>query len=390
MIIDSELARIVLPATAGLSARPGRAARRRGHFARVFWRPWLVSWISFSVGCAAKVPSETDVATLLQLGQATDSREIEKLVSALRPADREQLRQRQQQFVALDRDQQQKLRDTHQQICGGGSNDIYLTLHRYCAWLATLPEGERADLLELPPAARIEKIKQRQHEVTATPWNVVRTVAEWLGKYARDHDSELYRQLPADVRDRLDRMPQVRDQMRFFMLMREAGRLRDRIQFPPADRVEIERLMSELPEESINQLSARIDFSDPAAVPRELLAIMDNNFRRRFGSASEAMLKRFYESDDLTPQQRDELDRLPPEEAKQQLQTMMMMSRMENFPGFDRRRPLDRRPRGGEPFPRRGRPPGPGAGPPGGRWPTPPPDYPPHRDAPNPDPPGRP
>ena len=356
---------------------------------------WLLLWVVWAaplLGCRSRTTSEPQEATLMQLGQAIESRQIDQLVSALNPTDREQLRQRKQQFDSLEAEQQQKLRETHQRICGSGRRDVYVTLHRYCEWLATLPDGERADLLELSAAERIEKIRQRQRDADFTPMDVVRAVVEWLSQYVQQHEPELYRQLPDEVRerlrDRLDRMPKTRDKFRTFMLLREVTRWRDRIQFPPAGRAEIEQLISQLPETSVTHLSTRIDFSNPALVPRQLLEMMDTNMRRRFHALDESRLKQFYESDALTTQQRDQLDRLPPEEARLQLQEMMVLARMDELQRGDWRRGLERRPRGNGPYGRRGRPPlGPG-GPPNGPRPFPPPELPPDQQ--EPPPPGEP
>ncbi len=364
--------------TPRIAARPPRAGKWPAKLPRTFPRLLLIvaTATAFALGCRSESAPEPQSATLMQLSQATEPREIERLVSALNPTDREQLRQRQRQFDSLDVRQQQKLREIHQRLCRSDSGEVYGTLYRYCEWLATLPDGERADLLELPADERIERIKQRQRDLTYTPFDVMRVVMEWLSQYAQQHEREFQRQLPVEVRDRLDRMPPARDRFRIYMLLREVARQRDKIEFPPASSGEIEQLVAQLPEDSLTHFSTRVDFSNPAAVPRQLLELIDSNMKRRFRAVDEDRLKKFYESDALTTQQRDQLDRLPPEDARQQLQELMLLSRLDEMQR-DRRRGLDRPPRGGGPFGRRGRPPmGPGA--PGDRRrPFPPPDHPP-------------
>ncbi len=316
------------------------------------------------VGCQRESSEKSQpAATLLNLGQATELGQIEKLVSMLDPTDRELVRQRQMQFDKLDEKQKQSLREIHKRLCGADSKELYQTLHTYSSWLATLPDGERATLLELPPAERIAQIKARQQHVTNTPFDDIRVVVGWLQRYVEAHEPELLRQLPREAGERMENRPASRERARMFLLFWELAKRADSIEFPASSPDEIATLVGDLSDRAHQELSKAVDFSNPAAVPRQLLTVASQNLKRRVRGFDQARLTSFYESDELTAEQRSRLDRLPPEEAKMQLLHLFQLSRMDDR-ARDRpergRRPdrfregsPDHRPPGRRPFGRR-------------------------------------
>ena len=107
---------------------------------------------------------------------------------------------------ALDRDEKRRLREFHRGICQSASGaDLYAVLHRYRDWLATIPDAQRADLLELSPTERIAQIRKIRQSQQASSFRLhagdIKTVdamaiAKWLHDYVQDNSDQLLAQLP--------------------------------------------------------------------------------------------------------------------------------------------------------------------------------------------------
>src|SRR5690606_24245734 len=91
------------------------------------------------------------------------------------------------------------------------------TLERYYSWLATLPPGERSDLLKMPPAERVERIKTlvRQQEEKRFRDAVREQLTEedrraifaWLDQFLKEHEEEIFASVPEELRQRAARDP---------------------------------------------------------------------------------------------------------------------------------------------------------------------------------------
>ena len=89
-------------------------------------------------------------------------------VESLAPADRQQLARQQERFDSLTPEEQQQLRQFHDDLEADPNHErLRKVLGSYYNWLKTLGPGQRAELLDLPPAERVERIKKLRAEQTS-------------------------------------------------------------------------------------------------------------------------------------------------------------------------------------------------------------------------------
>lgn len=133
--------------------------------------------------------------------------EREQQVEQMTPAEKEELNENYEKFLALPPEEQEQLRELHQKLDTDPNGErLRGVMHRYYDWLKTLPAGQRADLLSLPIADRVAKIKTlKQHqEASAVKLSDgshlttadVQVLSDWVRKYAAAHESELAKQMP--------------------------------------------------------------------------------------------------------------------------------------------------------------------------------------------------
>ena len=86
-------------------------------------------------------------------------------IESMDPTRKAELLRRQEQFAALDPEDKQHLRQLHDTIENHPrSRELLDLMDRYCEWANTLRAYQRAQLREMAPAERIEKIKQLREE----------------------------------------------------------------------------------------------------------------------------------------------------------------------------------------------------------------------------------
>ena len=124
------------------------------------------------------------------------------------PAEKEELNDNYSKFLGLSPEQQEQLTwYLHQKLdIDPNGERLRGVMHRYYDWLKTLSPGERSDLLSLPIADRVAKIKTlKQHQEA---WAVklpdgshltvadVQVLSDWVKKYAAAHEAELLKDIP--------------------------------------------------------------------------------------------------------------------------------------------------------------------------------------------------
>jgi hypothetical protein len=307
-------------------------------------------------------------------------------------AERKQrLRKAQGQFEALDPAEQEELRELSRKIEAHPQADQLLTvMERYCEWLSTLSVYERDELRELPPAEKIEKIKElRARKANRRKgwaggrgrfggerlWKLASqeeaALGRWIDQYAGRNLPKLLEALPEPGRQELlDELQRVEDdpnaRRKLFARLWMRWQLAEPGRPMPIEESALEQLQSEL--------SAEI---------RESLEKFRPEARRFFVRSligtfvflhSQEELSEHLQNE-LTPEERDRLTTLPPEEARRLLWWHYVRSKLpDGVPPFSgHHRPGWRpggffgRPSGGPSGPRGGfdrrkRPPG---GPPG-------------------------
>jgi len=135
------------------------------------------------------------VACIPSIAKAADDdglAERKARIDQLDDTAKDQLRQKAERFAKLEAAEQERMRALHEQIEAAPDRaQLEATMQRYSEWLATLTPVQRAELADLEPQARVEKIKQlrdkqadqsskqlsQQDVVAFSKWFVERLVA---------------------------------------------------------------------------------------------------------------------------------------------------------------------------------------------------------------------
>lgn len=269
----------------------------------------------------------------------TTAERIERL-KQLSPADRDELAKKKERFDKLSPDEKERLRRLHTNLVRHEHSDrLYGLATRYALWLRTLPAGQRAELMSLPPGQRLERIReikqkqdeQRMRELVHTRLQPedLQAVRKWLGEYADKHKGEIFEKMSKEMQQRMRADPDGM-RRRFAMLLMPGRHGAPRLPLPTE--VEIEQLRERLSGEARQALDS-LDTADKKlglVVHWARAAI----WSRMMGPpASPEELEKFFSSEDLSDTRRDQLEKLPPEQFDQQLQWEYRMHKFRNRPG---------------------------------------------------------
>jgi hypothetical protein len=111
----------------------------------------------------------------LLLGSDADFSRERARIAAMSPAEQVDLAKKQKWFNELDKVEQRRIRQLHQDIeQAEDAEQLREIMHRYCIWLETLPSETRFGLLEMSAEKRLEQIKtlrpQLQDEEVLRRW----------------------------------------------------------------------------------------------------------------------------------------------------------------------------------------------------------------------------
>lgn len=258
-------------------------------------------------------------------------------------AEKKELQRKQQRFYGLSPEEQARLRKLHRDVSNDRQADqLRSVMERYASWLKTLPSGQRADLLSLPPKERIEMIKrlmQKQHtsrmrgmvaaELTDSDLG---TIVQWMDDFVARHEQEILARMPMLK----ERMAQIEDPKRRRLLVQVALRFAGRKDVLRPGNEDIERLKNQL------SASARQEL-DKAQQDGRLAELAQRWMRAAIFSKTISApvdreeLRRFYnEVVSRDPQTRERLENLRPEVMLAELTRMYNAHRFEQFFGGEK------------------------------------------------------
>lgn len=272
-------------------------------------------------------------------------------IEEMSAAEKEELLRKREQFNRLATAEQQRLRSLHQAIeSHADADDLQAVVNQYAEWLTTLSTNQRADLLSLPLEERIKKIREikrsselsRFKDFTRLSEEDTRQVFKWL-------DEELI----ATARDRImsdekerRRFDQLDPKARFHLKMRVMGILKSDESLPTAE--QIDKLVARLSDEAQEEFLLQDSVEKKRMLARGLIQAVTES-RRRPPEVSPDELERFFS--ELSPEDQERLERLPPDRMKRELTFMFvgdqMRRRMPGGPRFWGRDRGDRRSRRG-------------------------------------------
>jgi len=277
--------------------------------------------------CAVSSAGSTGDATIAPADVAV-SADAANSLAAMSAANKKELQSKQERFYRLDPAAQDRLRQLHDDLTQApDAARLQSVLTRYAGWLQTLPSGQRADLLSLPPAERIAEIRRVLQEQTASRMRSyvprklsdddLRTIAGWVEQMVHRREPELLERLPA-LKEHLDNIPDAKRRIQALAFMVHRSGFRRDWLHPSAE--EIEQLKTQLSGEAQQDLDkAKAEGRLPDLTDAWTRAAM---FSRLTGPpADKEQLRKFF-NEELEPQQREFLESLPPERMQAELVRM--------------------------------------------------------------------
>ncbi|MCH5374855.1 MAG: hypothetical protein JJ992_12845, partial [Planctomycetes bacterium] len=250
-----------------------------------------------------------------------DVAEASRQLAEMSAAEKQELEDKRERFYALPEEEQQRLRQVHRDLCLAPDGEkLKHVMERYSKWLRSLPSGQRAELLSLPPESRLEQIKlllqqqeqwrMRNYVMRELSADDLAVIVKWVEEVVTEHQDEILKRLP-HMQERWESIdPSRRAQaLAFAALMGAKDLLR------PSDE-DLQRLKGKLSESSKQELAkAEREGRLGDLAERWMRAAM---FSRRSGpQVPREELQRFYE--ELDARQREYLENLPAERMEQEL-----------------------------------------------------------------------
>jgi len=251
--------------------------------------------------------------------------ERRQYVAQLSEAERADLQRRWREFVTLPAEERQRLRRLHAEIERAPDRAaLRATLERYCRWVEALPPLRRAELLELEPEERVNRVKsileeQAKWESKRPPSQDLAAFTRWLEQYVARHEAEVLQSMPEMHRRRLaEASPAQRKRLLLWWRWQAASA--GILQPPsPSDLAELYRVLSP---ETRTKLEAK-----PVAEQARILngwvkhTPLAGAWKGGPRAVAEQQLSHFFEHD-LSEQQRDRLLGMPPEQMQRELLRM--------------------------------------------------------------------
>jgi hypothetical protein len=240
---------------------------------------------------------------------------------------RNELRRKKKQFDSLPKARQDELREFHRRLeAHEKSSELKQVMHRDAEWLTTLSDSHRVRLLDLQPQERLERIREIKKAqdieifgragATRLPEEDAKTVYNWFEHIVEKKSTEIrskIRQLIADGKLSPNCLNWPTTRLLQAIINGAPEQLEGLIK--PADIEELKsllttsqslRIVEELPESELPQLILR------------WIQVASEIKNRPIVIVTEADLQHVYEHY-LTPDQRDELDRMDPQRRNEVL-----------------------------------------------------------------------
>lgn len=264
-------------------------------------------------------------------------------VAKMTPAEKEELNEKYEKFLALPAQQQEQLRLLHQQLEIDPTGDrLRRVMQRYYDWLKNLNTREQGGLLALTSdadrLAMITKLKQEQETQAAKlsgGSHITRpdlqVISDWVKKYATAHEAELRKEPPQRSHGAPFGGPGEQGHER--MAQNRAWWIWTRDKTPPLSAEEIDDLATHLSPKPRAAITSQPTLHDKAdLIHRWLQAIAWTRFTARQGmNVKPAVLAQFFET--LPKAKQAELLKISdPDEQRHELRKLYFQYRRNNGP----------------------------------------------------------
>ncbi len=283
-------------------------------------------------------------------------------VAQMDPAEKRDFQQAQKRFLALDAQQQDELRRLHEQIQQSPDRQqLYELMDRYYHWLETLSAYERLELRRMDPAERLARVKaiverQRQMQVRlAEGRRRMRAemakrmlpkefssedldgVLKWMKRFAGQDTQSLLRYVPEDRRENMAKaLDRTRNDLEARLHLLGWLWLRWQWDHPeeplPLHGKDFDSLLESLSAPSRTRLAKLPAEQQKKVLARVIRFLVVSNFAsRNWRQAPPLFDEREMVAlleERLTPERRDQLWRMSPEERQRRLWIEFLRSKM--------------------------------------------------------------
>ena len=258
-------------------------------------------------------------------------------LQSLTEEENNDLVRKKRRFDSLSPDQQERLRQLHEQISTDAqAEQLRQTLVLYNEWLKTLTTDQRAELEGLSGEERIAKIREfKQHQEernfrilneSELPPEDVREIMLWANNYIMRVQDEILAWMPPDYQ----RFARNADpQRRRRMIMNALAQRPPDKEVPLPNEDEIRSLMNRLSPDASRILKQETNLKKKIVLWFEQLGMA-----RWMPPIGDEELRRFFQ-DQLSDEERKRLDHLPIEEQKNELRRMYVNSKLRQRGGRD-------------------------------------------------------
>lgn len=260
-------------------------------------------------------------------------------IEAMNPAEKDALVRAQERYEELDPDERQRLQRFARELADSPqSAELTATLERYHRWLGRLSDFERAELVQLAPQRRVERIAQLQ---AAHPMGQPLSVADMQALVRWLEQRVLQNVTPAE-RERLKKMTPTERHRQAMRLLVERSQMMDLSRWFTAPRPGgMEELRGMLSESARQQLAAALAAHEVGPLLGEWIrqtVAVQLGMRGGSGTMSgptQEQLKQFFEHE-LSAAQRQQLLMLPADELVRRVRRLYFIDRHGPDAGFMR------------------------------------------------------
>ncbi len=265
-------------------------------------------------------------------------------VAQMSADERDELREKYDKFEALSPDEQDQLRRLHEQLESDPQGDkLRRLLLRYHEWLKTLTPGERADLLALPQAERVARIKTLKREQEARAASLaggpellprdIQALSRWIEQFGADHETELLAKVKPARRQEIKATEGAAHRRAVALVAWQHWRTGNKL--PTVSAAEVERLAEQLSPAPRRALEAQSPGTERVRMIHDWVqAIARTRYANAFKSSpsvNAADLAQFMERD-LSKAERDRLMALPQEEMRRELRRLYSLRKHSSEP----------------------------------------------------------
>jgi hypothetical protein len=259
-------------------------------------------------------------------------------ISALPPAEQQELLRRQERFSALSVEEQDRLRALQAAIDADPNADrLRQVLARYHEWLKTLTPSQRAKLADLAPKERVSEIKKiqeqqetardRSHRADLLSWVDMREVLRWTEDFVWVHRQDLLADMSQEQRQRFEKRDRQRQRRELlFRAFERARRERSGGPFEVLKQADMDRLVAKLSDPARQAMAG----ASTLAAQRKILGTWIgtsmhrlepwNPGRKQNPMGAEELLQ--YLQNEVPPTDRQRLLKMPREKMLEELRGM--------------------------------------------------------------------